>query len=112
MSSTTKSQSSNGSDPFKYEVYQAKKIVNTVSHILATVVGENYYQKVPKNLIESQKKMPFFSTNPTSVSISDFLYRILKYTHIEESTLVLALIYIDKVCESKDVILNKFNIHR
>ena len=41
----------------------------------------------------------------------DYLTRILKYVKIEYSTLIIAMIYIDRICKEK-VFLNEFNIHR
>ena len=46
-----------------------------------------------------------------SISLFDFLQRILKYIKIEFSTLIIAMIYIDRICKEK-VFLNEYNIHR
>jgi hypothetical protein len=105
MSSTTTSLSPN-------EVYKSKRVVQTVSHILTELVQDNKYQKVAKTVKEAQKKLPFYSKCAASVSLSEYLDRILRYTHIEESTLIIALIYIDRVCESHDLFLCEANIHR
>lgn len=94
------------------EVYKSKKTVQTVSHILTEIVYDNKYQKISKALFESQKKLSFYSKCTASVNLSDYLDRLLKYTHIEESTLIIALIYIDRVCEANDLILCESNIHR
>ena len=46
-----------------------------------------------------------------SISLFEYLQRILKYIKIELSTLIIAMIYIDRICREK-VFLNEFNIHR
>ena len=45
------------------------------------------------------------------ISLLDYLRRILKFIKIEYSTLIIAMIYIDRICKEK-VFLNEFNIHR
>lgn len=41
----------------------------------------------------------FHSRTPPNISLSDYLRRIVKYTSIEKSCLLIILIYIDRVCE-------------
>ena len=36
----------------------------------------------------------------------------MKYTKIEETTLTLALIYIDRLCRKKKILLTEYNVHR
>ena len=45
------------------------------------------------------------------ISLLDYLRRILYYIKIEFSTLIIAMIYIDRICREK-VFLNEYNIHR
>ena len=106
--STTASQSTTSS----VEVYNSKKIMKAVAHILGEIVSENKNLKANKEILEKQKKLSFYSKNPASISITGYLERVLKYTHVEESTLIIALIYIDRICEINDLIINESNIHR
>lgn len=106
------STASKSADNTEFEVYKSKKVINTVGFILKEIVQDNMSQKIANDIIESQKKLSFFSKNAASVSLADYLERLLKYSHIEESTLVLALIYIDRVCETQEVFLIDSNIHR
>lgn len=41
----------------------------------------------------------FHSRTPPNISLSDYLRRIVKYTSVEKSCLLILLIYIDRVCE-------------
>ncbi len=54
----------------------------------------------------------FSSKKPPSITIIAYLERIVKYMQIEESTLILCLIYIDRVCDVNKIQLNDNNIHR
>lgn len=54
----------------------------------------------------------FVCKKAPSISIEAYLERICKYTQIEESTLVLCLIYIDRFCDISKFSLSENNIHR
>lgn len=47
----------------------------------------------PRNLTR------FHSRTPPNISLGDYLRRIVKYTSVEKSCLLILLIYIDRVCE-------------
>ena len=79
--------------------------------ILLHILSENkkskdYYKKLSLN----QDGHFTFKVYP-SISLFDYLQRIIKYVKIELSTLIIAMIYIDRICQDK-VFLNEFNIHR
>ena len=79
--------------------------------ILLTILSENkkspdYFKKINSN----QDGHFTYKVKP-GISLLDYLRRILKYVKIEYSTLIIAMIYIDRICKEK-VFLNEFNIHR
>jgi len=81
------------------------------AQILLHILSENkksndYYKKLNLN----QDGHFTFKVYP-SISLFDYLQRIIKYVKIEFSTLIVAMIYIDRICREK-VFLNEFNIHR
>ena len=80
--------------------------------ILDSILEENKYLKNYKEKIDKQKKLVFYSNEIPTISIIDYLYRIQSLTNIEDSTLIIALIYIDKICEKASIILTEYNIHR
>lgn len=55
---------------------------------------------------------PFLTKKIPSISIKQFFERIVKYTKLENSTLVLILIYIDRLCDIQKFRLNYYNIHK
>ena len=76
-------------------------------HILSeNKKSEDYYKKLSLN----QDGHFTFKIRP-SIPLFVYLERILKYVKIEFSTLIIAMIYIDRICREK-VFLNEFNIHR
>ncbi len=64
------------------------------------------------NLAKETQKTIFSAKNPPSISINSYLERIVKYCKIEESTLIMTLIYIDRLCDYSQIIFGENNIHR
>lgn len=89
-----------------------RKIIKTIANIITEIVEENKNLDISRDCLEKQKRLSFFSKIPASVNVSKYIDRIIKYTHLEESTFILSLIYIDRICEYNDILLNEQNIHR
>jgi hypothetical protein len=100
----TKAQSSD-------QNFQDISLIKVISKILTSVIEEK--KKLPnyKKVIKSKTKMVFSSNNIPKISIEDYLTRIQKYTKVEKSTLIISLIYIDRIC-AKKLTLTYFNVHR
>ena len=81
------------------------------SRILLHILEENKKTKDYYKKINSNQDGHFTIKMKPSLSLLDYLRRILKYTRIEFSTLIISMIYIDRICKEK-VFLNEFNIHR
>ena len=81
------------------------------SKILLHILAENKKSKDYYKKIESNKDGHFTFKMVPSISLLDYLRRILKYLRIEFSTLIIAMIYIDRICKEK-VFLNEYNVHR
>ena len=61
---------------------------------------------------QSNKKSHFTASQIPSISIEDYLERILYYARPEPSTLICSLIYIDRLCSVGKITLTNFNVHR
>ena len=59
-----------------------------------------------------QQKMIFSCSTIPEISIYEYLVRIQNYAYMEESTLIISLIFIDKLCELAELILTDYNLHR
>jgi hypothetical protein len=94
------------------EAFKNKTILETISEILNDVLEDNKKVKSTDESSEQYKRLVFYSTIPASVSVRGYIERITKYTHCEESTLIAALIYIDRMCEINNIYLMEQNIHR
>ena len=73
-------------------------LIKVISDILTTIIEEN--EKLPniKQIVLNQKKMCFNEIAIPNVLIYDYLKRIQEYSFIERNTLILSLIYIDRLC--------------
>ena len=97
-------RNSYGNKNNKKEV-QLSKLELSISTILTEISGQN-------SNIEYNPKDPFSAVTPPNVKLKHFFSRIKKYTNFEKSTLIIILIYTDRMCINSGIILNPYNIHR
>ena len=81
----------------------AKSLLNILS---INKKSADYYEK-----IKSNKDFHFTVLMQPGLSLLNYLRRILHFLKLDFSTLIIAMIYIDRICKEK-VFLNEFNIHR
>ena len=88
------------------------ELIQSISDILSKILEEN--KKLPniKEIISKQNKMCFSYNSIPKISIKDYLERIQEYTCLEQNTLILSLIYIDRLCEIGKIVLTYYNIHK
>ena len=97
------SKSNNSLLPSNPEVIYAE----TLQYILfRNKSSNNYYEKIVLN-----KDGHFTYKLIPPISLLNYLRRIIKFLNLEFSTLIISMIYIDRICKEK-VYLNEFNIHR
>lgn len=94
------------------EAINNKHLISIITTIINEIIIDQMYSKGKKRIIEKQKRISFHSDFPARISIKAYIERIVKFTHCEESSLIISLIYIDKVCEISKLIITPNNIHR
>jgi ATP-dependent 26S proteasome regulatory subunit len=87
-------------------------LIKAISQTLTSIVENNKKMANYKEIVKKQSKMYFSANLVPDISIEKYLERIQTYSNMEKSTLILSLIYIDKLCHNCDVILTYYNIHR
>jgi hypothetical protein len=85
--------------------YLKKELLISISSILQEIVEEQHEFKETRRTI-------FYSKTVPGISIESYLDRMIKYTKMETSTLILILIYIDRICEYNSLVITRFNVHR
>lgn len=89
-------------------------VVDFVAEILEEIVNQTEEAEVEEEEDDDESSIikSFSTKNPPQITIKKYLYRIMKYSKPEPSTIIIALIYIDKVCENSNLQLSMRNIHR
>ena len=67
-----------------------------------------------KHNIESKIVLikPFISRKIPTISIKDFIDRLLKYSKAFKEIIIIILIYLDNICAKNKINLNYYNIHK
>jgi hypothetical protein len=87
-------------------------IINKISELLEDICDENTHSFKDSNHGENFNIKPFLSMDIPQISINDYLERLYKHTKINCSTIILILIYIDRICNIQKFKLTYFNIHK
>ena len=87
-------------------------IIKKISQLLEDICDENTKNFKENNPGENLNIKPFLSKNIPQISIKDYLERLYKHTKINCSTIILILIYIDRICNIQKFKLTYFNIHK
>ena len=83
-------------------------LINTLSVIFTDICKENDINPIINN-----KNISLFLTDSIqTITINDYLQRLVKYTQVESSTLIAMLIYIDRICELNNFIINSYNVYK
>jgi hypothetical protein len=86
-----------------------KLIIIKISDLLSDICDDN-----TKNL-KGEKNLyikPFLMRNIPPISIKDYLERLCKYSKIDTSTIILILIYIDRICNIQKFKLTYYNVYK
>ena len=93
------------------EKAQMDSISLSISAILEELLKQNKQLSSYKKKIYEQSKMVFSCHKKPKISILEYINRIIKYTYLEKSSLIVSLIYLDRICQN-DILLTDYNIHR
>ena len=85
-----------------------RKIIKSISKNLREIIKEN----IQNNQMQFVEKDIFYFLYIPEISIDDYINRIYKYTKMNISTLIMSIIYIDRLCEINNYILSMNNIHK
>ena len=96
-------------DPSKLSNYV---LIKAIAQTLTTILENNKKMSNYKEMVKKQNKQVFSANLVPNISIEDYLLRIQTYANMEKSTLIISLIFIDRLCHTADVTLTYYNIHR
>ncbi len=101
----------NGSSENKQQIplINESQIIKAIVANLNDIIEEN---RKRINIKYITKDSLFYLDQLPNISFGDYIIHLMKYTHISISTLILAVIYIDKFCEKFKYVLTLHNIYR
>lgn len=108
--SSTASGSSESRNPS--QTSQSNVIVHSISMTLMQLITDNKAKRHYNEKLKQQAKHIYTSRKLPEISVNDYIVRIAKYMKIEDSTLILALIYIDRISRKRKIFVNEYNVYR
>ena len=84
----------------------------SIEYVLMDLVNENGKKSNYKDKLQSQKKNIFTSHELLKITLSKYLERMKKYMKLEDNSIILGLIYLDRFCRKTKIILTDYNTHR
>ncbi len=82
------------------------QIINSISLSLNDIIQEN------KEKGKNAKQDIFYLGFIPPISLSEYINHLMKYSNMDISTLIMAIIYIDRFCDKNKYYLTKNNIFR
>ena len=84
----------------------------SIGLILVDLVKENTTKPSFKEKVRLQKNNIFTSHGVPNITLSKYLERMKKYMKLEDNSVILGLIYLDRFCKKTKIILTNYNTHR
>ena len=82
--------------------------IEIISDLFINICEENKIKKSNKNFIIRSFTNKFIP----SISIKDYILRLAKHSKVNESKIIIVLIYIDRICNINHLNLTYYNIHK
>ena len=97
---------------FPFNSPKINSFLISISITLMDVISNYHLKDSYNHKIKVQSKQQFTSKKIPKISLGDCISRIIKYTKIDNSTLIMALIYIDRPRKNNKIFLTEFNVQR
>ena len=94
--------------PISKDDFFLVKTIEIISDLLNNICEENK----DKSEIINKNIKPFMTQNIPSMSIKDYLLRLSRFTKMSESTIIIILIYIDRISNLNNFRLTYRNIYK
>ena len=82
--------------------------IEIISDLFINICEENKIKKKNKNFLIKSFTNKFIP----SITIKDYILRLAKHSKVNESTIIIVLIYIDRICNINHLNLTYYNIHK
>ena len=89
---------------------EINRICLGINFILTEIISKNKFLPEYSSILKNQNKLFDLKSEP-KISINKYLNRIILYSKIELSTIVVGLIYFNRILE-KGLMLTEYNVHK
>ena len=86
-------------------------LIPQIARVINKRINKNEEKDEYINYVMDQSNLCFHSNYLPNISFEDYIYRIKKYSKIDDAILICALIYIDKLI-IKGLFISQYNIYR
>ena len=87
-------------------------LITSIDVVIEKLITQNKKLPTYQKIVKSQSKMVFSAYEIPEIKIADYLSRIAFYSKAEDSTFIIALIFIDRICSSGSIMITEYNVHR
>ena len=84
------------------------KLIKAIAITLTSILDQNKNLENYKEILKNQSRAVFSANIIPNISVKDYLERIQTYSNVEKSTLIISLIYIDRLCNKAKVLIFLF----
>ena len=96
---------------YKIDLLKHKKCINTklleeITEAIYSIINEK-----KRNINIDDDNAIFYLVEAPKINIYDFLLNIEKFTRVDTNVIICALIYIDRICNKREMNITKNNIH-
>lgn len=99
-------------DSINQNTTQNPTLYLSIGLILVDLIKENTTKSSFKEKLRLQKNNIFTSHGVPNITLSKYLERMKKYMKLEDNSIILGLIYLDRFCRKTKIILTDYNTHR
>lgn len=87
-------------------------LITSIYFVIEKLLSQNKNFSKYQKIVKSQSKMAFSAYEIPEIDISSYLSRIAFYSKAEDSTFIIALIFIDRICTNGSIMITEYNVHR
>ena len=111
--SSTSLDTSKWSDDHSTGYQMNKRFAVIISNILSEIMEEEEKLNNNHKFTTINRSVDIFAgKRDPSISIHEYYERLIKYTKLENFTLIISLIYLDRIFEMDNVVIKIINAHR
>jgi hypothetical protein len=111
-SESSSAENTNNETCISFPISINENLLQSITKILLKIISNNSALPNYKKILEEQMQFPYSTLVTPGISLYEYLYRIKYYSEVEDNTLIISLMYIDRLCKLGKIVLIENNLHR